>query len=477
MAIPSAKQSERSAEARRLREVRDEDLILDSNYPHIMLAGLRQGAFGSASSPVDRFELLVHAARQEPSGRALKLLLEEPCGGPVEMLLGGRHESTGNPLLHVPCYRGFPKVVAYLLAKGADMGALDRSGSDAVHYVLQGTGNNVAVGTEADFLAILRFFHAKKWDVTHTVFRGTRTASLHLACERGSLAMAEWLLDVGADVNEREASLCDPMEGVPCLGGTPLHKAAHAGNVRLVSLLLARGADTRLRQLGHKQSLPVEMCLGGNIRVAHTIFEWERAHKIEALPIGDDSCGRPLSDHNMEMLLEMVHKYRTTSDATGGLGAALVYHTSWRGEQAAEDLASVQRVRTASVQESVARKQARACSAPGCGNEHLDMVCCNGCGQSWYCNKRCQKAHWKAGHREQCRRLAATEPRASRTATLASVTSEADAMADVANCAVDPSPTEKGAAENSNSHNVDWVKPAAAVAAAAVGIAALSLVK
>jgi hypothetical protein len=32
-------------------------------------------------------------------------------------------------------------------------------------------------------------------------------------------------------------------------------------------------------------------------------------------------------------------------------------------------------------------------------------------------------------------------------------------------------------AENSDSHNVDWVKPAAAVAAAAVGIAALSLVK
>ena len=477
MAIP-AKESERSAEARRIREAENEDLILASDGPQAMLLALRQGCFGRVRSPVDRFEVLIHAARQEPTGRALKLLLEEPCGAPIAAILKGRHEATGNPLLHVPCYRGFPKAVAYLLAKGADMGALDRSRSDALHYVLQGTGNNVAVGTEADFLAIVRFFHAKKWDVTQTVFRNTKTASLHLVCARGSVAMAEFLLGVGADVNERETSPCDPMtaiaDGVHCLGGTPLHKAAHAGNVKLVTLLLAHGADTRLRQLGHKQSLPVEMCLSGNVRVAHAIFEWERTHKIEAAPVGDDERGRHVSDHNVEMLLEMVQTYRATSDVTGGFGTAPTVTASWRGQDSAEQLACEMRARTKSAQASNAQKEAHACSAPGCDAQHFDMMLCTGCGLARYCSKRCQKAHWKAGHRAKCRCIT-SKGLAPHTVTPAT-NSEAIASAGVAESTVDDSVPKREGADEIGSEG-GWVKPVAAAAAAAVGIAAISLAK
>ena len=400
----------------------------------------------------------------------------------------GRHEATGNPLLHVPCYRGFPKTVAYLLSKGADMGALDRSGTDALHYVLQGTGNNVAVGSEADFLAILRFFHSKKWDVTKTVFHRTKTAALHLVCERGSVPMAEFLLDVGADVNERETSKCPPMtawaEGVQCLGGTPLHMAAHAGNVKLVTLLLERGADTRLRQLGHKQALPVEMCLGGNVRVAHVILEWERARKIAVEPIGDDERGRPLSDHNVEMLGEMVQSYRATSDVTGGLGAAPAFVASWRGQEAAAALVGERAARTKSAKVSVTGKTQHACSAPSCGHQHFDMVSCTGCGLVWYCNKRCQKEHWKAGHREECLNRASKHVTAQQPVTAQPVpvttpasSSGLNASAGASECALEHQPLAKKDGNENAGTNVDWARPAAAVAAAAVGIAAVSLVK
>ena len=37
------------------------------------------------------------------------------------------------------------------IAKGAPLGALDRSGNDELCYVLQGTGNDPSVGCEEDF--------------------------------------------------------------------------------------------------------------------------------------------------------------------------------------------------------------------------------------------------------------------------------------------------------------------------------------
>lgn len=319
----SIAETDRLAAARRAEEVRNDDLMLADAAPEMILGIVRSGELGQVNSPCDRLDALVMAARQEPTGRALKLLLELPCAGwPPEALIQGRHNGTGNPILHVPCYRGFPRAVACLLSKGAKMDALDRDGTDALYFVLRGTANDVSVGSEADFLTILRFFQSRKWDVTHTVYQNVRTPSLHLACERGSVAMATLLLDAGADVNAREAVPCDlkdeVMQGVKCLGGTPLHKAVRSGELELVNLLLQRGADTRLRQHGSHKRLPVEGCIsgtGGNLRVAAAIFAWEEEHGIQTDSVGpmgeEDEAGRPgvhVSDHNVRTLRELLRE-------------------------------------------------------------------------------------------------------------------------------------------------------------------------
>ena len=59
---------------------------------------------------------------------------------------------------------------------------------------------------------------------------------LHLAASLSNHAMAELLLDLGADPDTRARD-----------GEVPLHYAARFGDRRMVELLLARGADPTLR--------------------------------------------------------------------------------------------------------------------------------------------------------------------------------------------------------------------------------------
>ena len=397
----NTRDTEKQALARRNAEVANEDLILDDAYGDAMMHELRKGKL--VGTPKERFDLAVHCVRQNPSGHMIKLLLEDKKT--PETFIRDTDPKTGNRLLHVACYRGFPKAAAYLIGKGAPLDALDQKGCDAFHYVLQGTGNNVSVGSEADFLVILRFFLAKKY--TRTFFQGQQTAALHLVCERGSVAMAKLLLDAKADVNERESSLCDPMtavmESVQCLGHTPLHKAARSGSLRLVKLLLERGADCQLRGLGASLTLPVEGCLGGgSMRIAHAIFSWERDHKVDTSPLGDDERGRHKSDHNVNMLREMVQDYLATGDVTGGHGDAPKFAMSERGVDKAEEMLREMELRSESAQRATASKVKRACSNPDCSCEHFDMKECARCGQAWYCDGTCQKAHWKA-HKTYCK--------------------------------------------------------------------------
>jgi hemoglobin len=59
---------------------------------------------------------------------------------------------------------------------------------------------------------------------------------LHMAARRGNIAIAQALLDAGADLEARDTK-----------GETPLRRAVNCGHPEFVSLLLARGADVNTR--------------------------------------------------------------------------------------------------------------------------------------------------------------------------------------------------------------------------------------
>jgi MYND finger len=53
---------------------------------------------------------------------------------------------------------------------------------------------------------------------------------------------------------------------------------------------------------------------------------------------------------------------------------------------------------------SALRVRSIACAACGAARAARPLQACTRCGLVWYCSPECQKAHWKAAHKAQCRR-------------------------------------------------------------------------
>ena len=144
--------------------------------------------------------------------------------------------------LHVAASRGSPEVAAALIDAGADMEATDAAGRTPLHRAAGGvqkgdgdlanllatTGQGAAEMHEHGKDGVARLLVEAGANVDAT--RGDGMTPLHLAASRSRLALAEALLDAGADVDASAA------------GATPLHVAARRGHLACAELLLRRGA-------------------------------------------------------------------------------------------------------------------------------------------------------------------------------------------------------------------------------------------
>jgi len=115
--------------------------------------------------------------------------------------------------------------------------------------------------------------------------------ALHLACFFGQPAIAEWLMNQGADVNARSTNAMKnaPLhaaaagrnrDAVRTLlehgadvnagqegGWTALHQAAQNGDVEMARLLIAAGADVNARASNQQNALDLAMTKGGQAMV------------------------------------------------------------------------------------------------------------------------------------------------------------------------------------------------------------------
>uniref|UniRef100_A0A8C0VB15 NF-kappa-B inhibitor alpha n=2 Tax=Cyanistes caeruleus TaxID=156563 RepID=A0A8C0VB15_CYACU len=128
--------------------------------------------------------------------------------------------------LHLAVITDQPEIAEHLLKAGCDLEIRDFRGNTPLHIACQqGSLRSVSVLTQyCQPHHLLTVLQAANYN-GHTC--------LHLASIQGYLAIVEYLLSLGADVNAQE----------PCNGRTALHLAVDLQNSDLVSLLVKHGAD------------------------------------------------------------------------------------------------------------------------------------------------------------------------------------------------------------------------------------------
>ena len=199
--------------------------------------------------------LLAHGAALNPwtaiaLGRAAELRLmiaNEPA------LLGARmtrnqHRRT---LLHHAAAKNRAEIVRLLLELGTDPHATDATGATALATASLENADTgvisalVAAGAVPDFLTVLNLGNTSeaeamlRADPSRIGPTGTDTIALHLAVNRRNVPVVRWLLAHGVDVNAKR-SLWD-------CNHTALHMTVESGAIAIAQLLLEAGADPEIK--------------------------------------------------------------------------------------------------------------------------------------------------------------------------------------------------------------------------------------
>ncbi len=149
-------------------------------------------------------------------------------------------------------------VAKFLIAKGADVNAKDKSGQTPLHPACEHGKRNM-----------VELLIAEGADVNAKDYGGATPLHRMFYSGRARLDIAELLIAKGANVNARLTSN----------GSTPLHRAVEIGHTKIVGLLIAKGADINAQKsegetplhiackLGHKDVVELLIAKGANMNV------------------------------------------------------------------------------------------------------------------------------------------------------------------------------------------------------------------
>ena len=142
----------------------------------------------------------------------------------VDRALARDRYARGRTLLHAAAGAGSLPTVQFLLSLGADPNATDDAGHTPLYCVGNECGN-------AEGGAVVRAL-AQAGANVNTQGGIKQCSPLHMAARRGNAAVAEALLECGADIEARDS-----------MGDSPLRRAVNCGKIDVAALLVAKGAD------------------------------------------------------------------------------------------------------------------------------------------------------------------------------------------------------------------------------------------
>lgn len=135
----------------------------------------------------------------------------------------------GRTPLHLAIQHGRLEAVAALLDAGANLSEYDSEGRTAMHYSV--------IGGRLDVVRLL-VKHGGNVDCCASIGRLT---PLHVAVRTGANGVAQCFMELGANVDAKNAH-----------GETPLHSAAIHGNFQIVAALFDHGAEIDARDASEK---------------------------------------------------------------------------------------------------------------------------------------------------------------------------------------------------------------------------------
>jgi truncated hemoglobin YjbI len=169
----------------------------------------------------------------------------------VEPSLASSRYGGGRTLLHDAAGHWSVAFAELLLGLGADPNATD----DAGHAPLYTAGNRFVQApdrSQADGGAVVRLLVQAGADVNACGGVKACTA-LHMAARRGNVAVAEALIEAGAEIEARD----------DC-GDTPLRRAVNCGQPEIAALLLSHGADLHSR--GSRGLTPLQVARSASMQ-------------------------------------------------------------------------------------------------------------------------------------------------------------------------------------------------------------------
>jgi ankyrin repeat protein len=154
-------------------------------------------------------------------------------------------DSNGCTVLHAASRRGHLGVVKLLLRRGADVDVLNKAGSSPAELALENGQAEVAEFI-SEYKANANTRNKLRSATLDTVEYGADNdgkdeakVSLHTAAEEGNVDTVKSLLELGVDIDARDAS-----------NWTPLHEAAAKSKIDVVRLLIERHAEVDSRENG-----------------------------------------------------------------------------------------------------------------------------------------------------------------------------------------------------------------------------------